>query len=76
MYEERFCQCLKENEVLIGPPLYWGLYTLQKTRFGAAFLKKCSFRVLFVKRSSTTGCIAAFTKRGYRPALKLRLVSV
>ena len=40
MYEERFCQCLKENEVLIGPPLYWGLYTLQKTHFGAAFLRK------------------------------------
>ena len=47
--------------------------TLQKKRFGAAFLKNPASRCC-VKRSSITGRIAAFTKCSYRPVLKLRFV--
>lgn len=46
MYEEEFCQCLKENEVLIGPPLYWGLYTLTNKREDRAVLARKLDRTL------------------------------
>ena len=47
-------------------------------RFGAAFFKNaasgCCLSCVLQKRSSTTRRIAAFSKRGYRPTLKLRFV--
>ena len=44
-------------------------HTLLKTRFGAAFLGAALF-----KNAASGCCLAAFIKRGYRPALKLHFV--
>ena len=53
---------------------------LQKTRFGVAFFKSLAsgsyLSCVLQKRSSNTGHIAVFTKRSYRPTLKLHLKHV
>ena len=52
--------------------------SLQKMCFGAMFFKNVAsgycLSCVLQKRNSNTGHIAAFTKRGYRPALEPRFV--
>jgi len=58
-------------------PLHYKKRALE-LRFGVAFFKNAASRYclncVLQKRSSNTGRIATFSKRGYRPALKSRFV--